>query len=387
MSATDGTPAEVKVSVAMITYNHERFIAQAIESVLMQETDFPVELVIGEDCSTDSTRAIVQEYAARYPDKIKALLHPHNLGPAYSPGKNNLVSVLKACTGKYVALLEGDDYWTDPRKLQKQVEFLDTHPSCALCFHKVLVVQDDKSSEPYVFEPKCLKETYTLKDYLGSDLLQTGSIMFRSSLVGDYPVWFYEVPIGDWGLVTLLAEHGDLGYIDELMGVYRMYAGGLWSATRRAVQLQWKIHTLATINVHLRFRYDDTIRARMSRYYRELRQIPGVEETAEVAKHAEVDRPAKILQRWEAADPLPKPFKDQLLGQEYGHLFFYYYGIRAFAQVRRCLAYMIRYDASWLRNRDVWAISAEAFLGLGLTDRLRSAARTARMIKHVLGMP
>jgi len=381
MSILDGSSAEVKVSVLMLTYNHEPFIAQAIESVLMQRTRFPYELVIGEDCSTDGTREIVRRYAEKHPDIIRPLFREQNLG-----GHRNFVDTLAHCRGEYVALLEGDDYWTDPYKLQKQVEFLDTHPGCALCFHKVLVVHDDKSRAPYVFEPKYLKQTYTLKDYLGSDFLQTGSIMLRSSLIGDYPIWYYQLPIGDWGLVTFLAEHGDLGYIDELMGVYRIHAGGVWSAAQRFVQLQRKIQTLTMINVHLRFRYDDTIRARMLRYYRELGQISGGEEITGVAKHDEVDRPAKILQRWEATGLLPKPFKGKLLGQEYGRLFLYYYGIRAFAQARCCLAYMIRYDASWLRHRDAWVIGAEVFLGQGLTDRLRSAVRKARMIKCILGM-
>ena len=121
MSATSPDPADVKVSVAMITYNHERFIAQAIESVLMQQTDFAVELVIGEDCSTDGTRAIVRDYGERYPERIRLLLPEHNLGMM-----PNFVATLKACRGQYVASVEGDDYWTDPHKLQKQVDFLES---------------------------------------------------------------------------------------------------------------------------------------------------------------------------------------------------------------------------------------------------------------------
>ena len=139
-------PADVKVSVAMITYNHERFIAQAIESVLMQQTDFAVELVIGEDCSTDGTREIVRAYGERYPERVHPLLHEHNLG---LKGHNNFVATLKACRGQYIALLEGDDYWTDPHKLQKQVDFLDGHPEYVGCFHNAMEVFDDGIRESY----------------------------------------------------------------------------------------------------------------------------------------------------------------------------------------------------------------------------------------------
>ena len=108
MNATGSSLPDVKVSVAMITYNHERFIAQAIESVLMQQTDFAVELVIGEDCSTDKTRAIVCAYGERYPERIRLLLPERNQGMI-----PNFVATMNACQGQYIALLEGDDYWTD----------------------------------------------------------------------------------------------------------------------------------------------------------------------------------------------------------------------------------------------------------------------------------
>mgnify|MGYP001248218371 CR=1 FL=1 len=111
------------VSVHMITYNHEKYIAQAIEGVLMQKTNFLFELVIGEDCSTDSTRVICKEYADRYPNIIKLLPDAgKNLGMM-----ENAIRTTMACTGKYIALCEGDDYWTDPYKLQKQVDFLEAH--------------------------------------------------------------------------------------------------------------------------------------------------------------------------------------------------------------------------------------------------------------------
>jgi len=115
------------VSVYMITYNHESYIAQAIEGIMMQQTDFPIELVIGEDCSTDRTREICLEYQDKYPEIIRLLLPEKNIG-IYKNSKSTFIE----CKGKYIAICEGDDYWTDPLKLQKQVYFLETRPDFAL---------------------------------------------------------------------------------------------------------------------------------------------------------------------------------------------------------------------------------------------------------------
>ncbi|MCF6185625.1 MAG: glycosyltransferase, partial [Bacteroidales bacterium] len=111
------------VSILMLTYNHEKFIAQAIESVLMQKVSFNYELIIGDDCSQDNTQKIIREYQKKHPDIIKPVLRTKNIG-----ANNNFVDIFKKATGKYIALLEGDDYWTDPNKLQKQVDFLEANP-------------------------------------------------------------------------------------------------------------------------------------------------------------------------------------------------------------------------------------------------------------------
>lgn len=115
------------VSVAMITYNHESYIAQAIEGVLMQETDFQIELVIGEDCSTDLTRQIVKEYQKRRPDIVRVIIAGQNVGM-----NNNMLRTEISCRGKYIAYCEGDDYWHHPKKLQMQVDYLESHPECGL---------------------------------------------------------------------------------------------------------------------------------------------------------------------------------------------------------------------------------------------------------------
>ena len=120
---------EPLVSIKMVTYNHAPFIAQAIEGVLQQKTNFPFELIIGEDCSTDGTREIVFEYQKKYPEIIRVVTSEKNIG-----AKRNGLRTLKACHGKYIAYCEGDDYWHDPGKLQKQVDYLENHPECGMVY-------------------------------------------------------------------------------------------------------------------------------------------------------------------------------------------------------------------------------------------------------------
>ena len=127
----------MKLSVLMLAYNQEAFIREALESVLAQQTTFDFEIVIGEDCSTDTTRSIIQSYQAAHPGKIRGLYRAENVGMI-----ENFIQGYRACQGEYIAMLEGDDYWVDPCKLQKQVDFLESHPDFSICFHDSFVRTD-----------------------------------------------------------------------------------------------------------------------------------------------------------------------------------------------------------------------------------------------------
>ncbi len=219
------SPTQPTVTVLVMTYNHERLIAQALDSVLMQEVAFPYEIVVSEDLSTDGTRAIVVDYQRRFPDRIRLLLSERNL-------HNNEVvrRGLRAARGTYLALLDGDDYWTSPRKLQRQVDFLETHPECAMCFHNALVVDETGARSPRPWTRERHPEISTLADLWTGNFIATCSAMFRTGLIGDVPDWYVSMfPITDWPLHILHAEHGTIGYIDEVMGVYRYHGGGLYS--------------------------------------------------------------------------------------------------------------------------------------------------------------
>lgn len=216
------------VSVVMITYNHEKWIAGAIESVLDQETDFPVELIIGEDASTDGTRAIVEDYAARYPAVIKLLPPEQNLGM-----HANFRRTLHAAKGKYVALLEGDDRWTCPTKLSMQTLILEADNQCSMCFHQTVIEYSSSESngfgEPGSVLPNLTKDTIEFHELVKFNfLLPTASVVFRRALLGDLPKWADSLRMIDLTLFTFLADLGRVQFIDRAMSVY-LYGHGVSS--------------------------------------------------------------------------------------------------------------------------------------------------------------
>src|SRR5438105_666490 len=182
----------MKLSVLLTTYNHERYIAPAIESALMQETDFDFEIVVSEDCSTDGTRSIVESYRERHPDRIRARYSPQN------GGEETWVRSYHSCNGEYVALLDGDDYWTSPDKLQKQADFLDAHPECSMCGHAMAVVREDNSEPPIYWIHPDQKEISTLEDLILNNFIFTGSAVLRKEVFDDHPRWVYDSPFSDY---------------------------------------------------------------------------------------------------------------------------------------------------------------------------------------------
>jgi glycosyltransferase involved in cell wall biosynthesis len=185
----------MKVSVLLITYNHERYIAEAIDSVLMQEVSFDYEIIIGEDCSIDATRDIVTGYSSRFPDKIRLVLSEKNAGEC-----SNIARTLRACRGEYIAMLDGDDYWTSPRKLQKQVDFLENNPEFTIYCHNAISIYEDGSREAYMFNPDCQKEISTIDDLWTGNFIATCTAMLRREPVSHLPAWYCDLKWGDWPL-------------------------------------------------------------------------------------------------------------------------------------------------------------------------------------------
>lgn len=257
------------VSVFMITYNHEKYIAQAIESALMQKTDFNYEIVIGEDCSTDRTREIVVDYANRYPEIIKPILHENNVG-----AKANSESVRKACIGKYVAILEGDDYWIDPLKLQKQVDFMESHPDFSMCCHAVEVLSCEETRRKRVIRT-CKSDKVIPPNVVfasGGRIIGTNSILFRRRLSQDPPSFIKNSTLaGDFLLVLNLSLCGKLYYLDQIMSVYRQHVPESWSARmgksreKRISYYSDKIDFYEQLNRYTNRRFEESIETAKNR--------------------------------------------------------------------------------------------------------------------------
>jgi len=247
----------MKLSVCLITYNHERFITQALESALAQKTNFEFEIVVGEDCSADHTRQILVEYQQRYPNTIRLMLPEKNLG-----ANRNFASTLQACRGQYIALLEGDDYWTSPTKLQEQVNFLDSHEECAICFHAVRVFHEDGNEASRISPRFGHKKISTIEDLLGlGNFIPTCAAVFRNGLIKEFPDWFYTLRIADFSLHVLNAQYGKIGYINKVMGAYRIHSGGTFSAANTSGNAREVVRTYDYLNSYLDYKYDRTIKA------------------------------------------------------------------------------------------------------------------------------
>lgn len=243
-------PQHPKVSVSLTTYNQERYVGIAIESVLAQVVDFPMELVIADDCSTDRTRGICREYQQKYPQRIRLIERETNLGAV-----PNYLETFQACAGDYVAFLEGDDFWTDPRKLQKQVEFLDTHPDFAICCHNVSVV-DEHGGVKQDLLLHGVPEVSTVEDLCrGHDYISTPSCMVRNHLLKEIPRWLYALEGCDWPLDILHAEKGKIRFFKEPMAAYRIHPAGIWSKYGDMEKLQISLKLCQTLDRELAYRY------------------------------------------------------------------------------------------------------------------------------------
>lgn len=213
-----GTPF---VSVCTITYNHENYIAQAIEGVLMQKTNFPFEIVIGEDCSTDGTREIVFDYARKYPNIIRIITSEKNVGMI-----NNLNRTLNACKGKYIALCEGDDYWIDPYKLQKQVDFLEANPEYSMCFHNAFNIYENSTKKPELFNDIFFSREVTINEIVNKWIIPTASIVFKRDDILPLPAWSKNIYSGDMTLALIAVSKGKLFCLNSVMSVYRINLAG-----------------------------------------------------------------------------------------------------------------------------------------------------------------
>lgn len=249
----------VELTVLTMTYNHEKYIAECMDSVLAQQTSFPVRHIVLDHHSTDGTAEIVASYAARHPSIQPVLLSRHR-------PSENVMGLFLRCRTKYAALCDGDDYFIDPLKLQKQIDFLENHSRCTLCFHPVAVVFED-GQQPGVFPssdglPRGIHEEYYLADLFKGNMIQTNSVVYLWRFQEGLPDWFRpDLCPGDWYWHLLHAETGKIGFLPEVMSVYRRHENALYrnsfvdEVAHRRTHGMAELATYQAVNEHFQGRY------------------------------------------------------------------------------------------------------------------------------------
>lgn len=239
----------------MITYNHEDYINQAIESIMMQKTNFLFELIIGEDCSTDNTRKICQKYKERYPDRIRLILPESNVGMM-----KNLIKTIEACNGKYIAMCEGDDYWTDSLKLQKQVDFLEANTNASLVFSDRIIQNKDHKK---VLHYK--NRIYTTVDILSGFIPGVQNMCIRTLSLDILILQKFASDInGDRLIPYLCSLNGQIRWVQGVFSVYRITGNGISSS--RSVDEIFKVSMTDILMFHKALNFPNNkalIRAQM----------------------------------------------------------------------------------------------------------------------------
>ncbi|MDN3655876.1 glycosyltransferase family 2 protein [Ferruginibacter paludis] len=227
----------MKVSVIMLAYNHEKFIKDAIEGVVLQKTNFDIELIIANDHSKDQTEQVIEQYRMKYPVIVKGFCNEKNLGPRF-----NFIKAYSQATGKYIAMCEGDDYWTDLNKLQQQVDFLETNIDYVLSFHDIKILDENGTPKDDNRQPTSNKRNFDQNELLGV-YLPTPTLVYRN-VFKDLPGAFKKSDNGDSLLLSFLTQKGKSKYHSEIKeAIVRVHAGGLWST--RELPEKWSkiLHT------------------------------------------------------------------------------------------------------------------------------------------------
>lgn len=227
---TDENSGKLMVSISCVTFNHEAYIARALDSYLMQKTDFDFEILVYDDASTDKTQEIIREYEKRYPGKIKPYYQTEN---QYSQGKYNVEGFYNypRAAGKYIAMSDGDDYWTDERKLQMQVDYMESHPECAMCLHSARIETQEKSIQSLKIRPYRKSRLIPPQEVIDkASNYPTASLLFRTEYAKDLQDYYYVSPVGDIPIQLHMAAKGTVYYMDREMSVYRQGVSVSWSA-------------------------------------------------------------------------------------------------------------------------------------------------------------
>lgn len=252
---------DILVSICCTAYNHEMYITDALDGFLMQKANFNFEILISDDASTDKTAQMIEEYEKKFPDIIKPIYHTVN---KYSKGVDIYSEIVwPKAKGKYIALCEGDDYWTDPYKLQKQVDYMESNPNCTLCFHNAKIIENGFAVTTNNLISNVIENNiYNAGEMAVLGFIPTASQFFRRTSIDNLPKWYNKAVVGDYPLQLITTSHGYAYYINEEMSVYRTGVKG--SASSRASKLnvdkkiqytEGFINILDNFNQYTNFKY------------------------------------------------------------------------------------------------------------------------------------
>lgn len=263
-------PTNPLVSVYMLAYRHEEFIAKAIEGVVAQQCDFPIELIIGEDCSPDRTREIALHYQHRHPHLIRVLTGQKNVG-----SRANSRRCWSATRGTYVAVCEGDDYWCDPTKLTRQMEIFRLYPECTLVFHAATYIDSQTGRQIRTSKQSLFSRMLSTNEVILGDggLIPTASILVRREIAINPPFWSHQAPVGDYPLALYAALRGKIAYLDRIMSVYNINVPHSWTQryapdfSSRMLYARQIEEMFAGFSVESGHRFDKATREMISKYY------------------------------------------------------------------------------------------------------------------------
>ena len=263
----------VIVSIICTTYNQEKFISDALNGFLNQKTSFKYEIIVHDDASTDKTAQIIQTFVMQYPNLIKPIFQKENI---YSRSPRLCIPyAVNEAQGKYLALCEGDDYWIDPYKLQKQVDFLESNPNVSVCVHSANAIDAETGESIRLICRSKENRIYSVKEVIagGGGLFPTNSMCFRHEFFSNLPDFYFRAPVGDYPLMIHLALQGDVYYMKDTMSVYRQNVPGSWSNKAHSTQdrkyehIQEISNMFDEINQYTNYKYQDVIEKRVKEYY------------------------------------------------------------------------------------------------------------------------
>ena len=246
------------VSISVTTFNQKNYIKDCLDGILNQRTTFQFEIILGEDQSNDGTREVCQDYAKRYPEKIKLFLRSRKdviYINGNATGRYNFLENLKACRGKYIALCEGDDYWTDPLKLQKQVDFLEANENYSMCGAVAQCIRQTSEKRSFFGDfIRAKKSILKVEDFLLGYSVHTSTVVFRQKML-QIPDWFVHISNGDVCLFALIAEKGPVRFINDPVSVYRLNDNGIWSSASLEKRYYAFKNTVNHLNKHFKGTY------------------------------------------------------------------------------------------------------------------------------------